>query len=226
MPKSTRETSNTMAVPANPKIYHITHVKNLSSIIADGVLWSDRQRLDRAVDPTIVGIEGIKKRRLEELEVKCHPGTKVGEYVPFYLCPRSVMLYVIFRHNHPDITYAEGQGPVLHLQADLREVVAWANANDHAWAFSDRNAGAYVASFFNDIGRIGDLNWDAIQSNNFRDQPIVKEGKQAEFLLYDSFPWELVEHIGVHNAGIEAQVRKALNGVARPTVRVEPTWYY
>ncbi len=36
----------------------------------------------------------IKRRRVEELEVDCHPGTKVGDYVPFYFCPRSVMLFV------------------------------------------------------------------------------------------------------------------------------------
>jgi len=52
--------------------------------------------------------------------VKCHPGTKVGQYVPFYFCPRSIMLYILHRGNHPDLDYREGQGPILHLQADSR----------------------------------------------------------------------------------------------------------
>lgn len=30
-----------MPVPANPKIYHITHVDNLASIVADGCVWPD-----------------------------------------------------------------------------------------------------------------------------------------------------------------------------------------
>jgi hypothetical protein len=33
----------------------------------------------------------IKRRRLEELEVHCYPGTRVGQYVPFYFCPGSVI---------------------------------------------------------------------------------------------------------------------------------------
>jgi len=37
----------------------------------------------------------IKARRLYDLEVDCHPGTKVGEYVPFYFCPWSIMLYLL-----------------------------------------------------------------------------------------------------------------------------------
>jgi hypothetical protein len=70
----------------------------------------------------------IKRRRLEELEVDCHPGTKVGAYVPFYLCPRSMMLFLLHKGNHVDLTYTGGQRPIVHLQADLRRVVEWAES--------------------------------------------------------------------------------------------------
>ena len=74
--------------PKNPKIYHSTHLNNLPQIV-DSVLWSDAERIRRALNCTIVGMSEIKRRRLEELEVDCHLCTKVGEYVPFYFCPRS-----------------------------------------------------------------------------------------------------------------------------------------
>ncbi len=51
------------------------------------------------------------------MEVKCHPGTKVGEYVPFYFCPRSVMLYILYMGNHPELGYRGGQAPIVHLSA-------------------------------------------------------------------------------------------------------------
>jgi hypothetical protein len=85
-------------VPANPKIYHITHIDNLLKIVTAGCIWSDRQRLKQGFECEVVGMPTIKKRRLEEIEVSCVPGTKVGDYVPFYLCPRSVMLYRRARH--------------------------------------------------------------------------------------------------------------------------------
>src|ERR1035441_9461886 len=56
----------------------------------------DAERIRRAVNCTIVGMSEIKRRRLEELDVHCHPGTKVGEYVPFYFCFRSIMLFLLY----------------------------------------------------------------------------------------------------------------------------------
>jgi len=69
--------------PAQPKIYHITHVENLPSIVADGGLVSDATMIARGGPAAAIGMSNIKRRRVEELGVDCHPGTKVGDYVPF-----------------------------------------------------------------------------------------------------------------------------------------------
>ena len=86
-----------MLVPTEPKIYHIVHVDRLTSIISDGYLWSDAETRRRGVGRTGIGMDRIKKRRLEELTLSSHPDLFVGDCVPFYFCPRSVMLYLIFR---------------------------------------------------------------------------------------------------------------------------------
>lgn len=214
------------ALPANPKIYHITHVDNLAAIAAAGRLWSDRARMDQRLACSLVGMSRIKQRRLEEIEVDCHAGTKVGEYVPFYFCPRSIMLYILHMGNSPDITYSGGQTPIVHLRADLNAVIAWAESEKRRWACSDRNAGARVASFFKRRQDLNKINWPAVANTDFRDA-LVKEGKQAEFLLYESFPWPLVEAIGVRNEAIRVKVQSALRAAShRPPVTVEPTWYY
>ncbi len=111
-------------IPARPKIFHITHASNLQRIIEEGALWSDAQRITQKLETKIVGMSTIKQRRLEELVVSCHSGTKVGEYVPFYFCPRSIMLYILHQGNHPDLDYSEGQEPIIHLQADLHDTIA------------------------------------------------------------------------------------------------------
>ena len=99
-----------------------------------------------------IGMTEIKRRRLYEIAVSCHPGTTVGEYVPFYFCPRSIMLYIISMGNHPDIAhYRGGPGPIVHLQVDLESAVKWANQQKIRWAFSDRNAGSYLADFYNSL---------------------------------------------------------------------------
>lgn len=162
--------------PSQPQIYHITHVDNLESIARRGEIWSDGLCRNNNLGNKQVGMSAIKARRLFELEVDCHPGTKVGEYVPFYFCPRSIMLYLLYRGNHPDLTYTGGQRPLVHLEADLHEVIEWADSNGVRWAFSDRNAGIRYACFYNDVNKFDRLDWNAIAATDFRD-PIVKEGK-------------------------------------------------
>jgi hypothetical protein len=212
--------------PKYPKIYHITHVDNLRDIVTTGGLLSDAEMIRRGGPGQTIGLSGIKRRRVEELQVPCHPGTKVGDYVPFYFCPRSVMLYVIHCANHPELTYRGGQDPIVHFEADLHRVVAWANDNRVRWAFSLSNAGAYYTEFRSNLSDLHELDWDAIAARDFRD-PDVKECKQAEFLLYGYFPFVLVERIGVFNALIRDTVTQALAGGGyTPCIEVRAEWYY
>jgi len=212
--------------PARPKLYHITHVDNLSDIVADGGLLSDAAMIARGSPRRAIGMSGIKRRRVEELGVDGHPGTKVGDYVPFYFCSRSVMLFVIHCANHPELTYRDGQGPIVHLEADLRAVVQWAEDSGTRWAFSLSNAGAYYAEFRSRLDELDQLDWPANAATDFRPAE-VKERKQAEFLFHGRFPLELVERIGVLSADIQARAATALPGTRRrPAIEVRWEWYF
>lgn len=212
--------------PAHPKIYHITHVRNLSQIVEAGVLWSDAKRIEMQLDCDVVGMSHIKHRRLTEIEVSCHPGTFVGHYVPFYFCPRSIMLFILHRGNHPDLNYIEGQRPIVHLEADLRRVAEWADSEGRDWAFSLQNAGAYYARFHTGLDDLRRVKWSAVRATDFRDSAI-KEAKQAEFLVNERFPWDLVDTIGVRNESVRQQVVDAIEHAEhRPDVTVKTDWYY
>lgn len=212
--------------PVQPKIYHITHLDNLPSIVADGCVWSERKVLERKSSNMCIGMDSIKKRRLYEIEVSCHPGTMVGDYAPFYFCPRSVMLYIIHKRNHPNLAYNDGQGPVLHFTADLHTVVKWAEQNAISWAFTTSNAGAYYVDFHRNLGELGEVKWTAVAARDWH-APDVKEGKQAEFLVYERLPLELIEHIGVISSQVENAVKQVLSGSShQPPVTIEPAWYY
>mgnify|MGYP002654364216 CR=1 FL=1 len=212
--------------PAHPKIYHITHINNLASIASSMELISDANRINRGISCSLVGMSTIKQRRLEEIEVPCHSDTKVGQYVPFYFCPRSIMLYILHMGNHPDITYRDGQNQIIHLQADFYQVINWANANAVPWAFSNGNAGAFLTTFYNDPTQLDQIDWQAVTATDFRDAKI-KEGKQAEFLMFDVFPWTLIEKIGTINSIIGTKVKKTLaKAKHQPLITIEPDWYF
>src|SRR5437016_7051316 len=123
-----------------------------------------------------IGMAAIKKSRLT-LPLKCHKGDCVGDYVPFYFCPRSVMLYVIHQANHPELAYKGGQGPIVHLEADLHATVAWAQGVSRRWAFSLSNAGAAYSQFRASLSNLHEVNWPAVAANDWA-APEIKEGKQ------------------------------------------------
>ena len=124
-----------MLPPQEPKLYHILHVDRLPSVVRDRTLWSDAEIVRRNPAGTTIGMETIKQRRLKELTLRSHPGLHVGECVPFYFCPRSIMLYLIHQANDPGLTYRGGQAPIVHIEADLNETVAWAERSDSRLGF-------------------------------------------------------------------------------------------
>jgi len=219
-----------MTIPAKPKIYHIVHIDRLQAIIADQNLWCDAEIASRSPAGTIIGMNHIKQRRLSELNLTSHPDLHVGDCVPFYFCPRSVMLYLISQGNHGQLQYRGGQGPIIHLEADLHSVVEWANSNSRRWAFTLSNAGARHFEDRNNLLQLGDINWTAVQANRWSGNGIpssVSEQKQAEFLMEHSFPWHLVESIGVHSQPIHGQVMNTLPADGhRPHVEIRQAWYY
>ncbi|WP_316190478.1 MULTISPECIES: DUF4433 domain-containing protein [unclassified Bradyrhizobium] len=213
-----------MSVPDQPKIYHIVHIDRLASIVADGFLWSDGAMVQRQGVGTTIGMSKIKARRLNELSLSCHPDLRVGHCTPFYFCPRSVMLYLIHRRND-ELAYKGGQDPIVHLEADLHATIAWANENGRRWAFTLSNAGAYYFEDRCDLANLGDVNWDAVEARQWAGGR--KEGKQAEFLIEKSFPWHLVERIGVSSKAFVQSASHAMQGAChRPQIEIRADWYY
>ncbi len=211
------------APPAAPRIYHIVHVDRLAPIIADGALWCDAEVKRRRSPGTTIGMSEVKRRRLGN-PLPSYPDLHVGDCVPFYFCPRSVMLYVIHKANHPELQYRGGQGPIVHLEVDLHEAVDWADRHGRRWVFTLSNAGS---SYFEDrccLGRLTDLDWRAIEATEW---VRCKEQKQAEFLVEESFPWRLIQRVCVHSLSAQRLACKAVAAADhRPPVEVESEWYY
>ena len=165
----------------------------------------------------------IKQRRLR-LRLDSRPGLHVGDCVPFYFCPRSVMLYVIHQANHVSLNYRGGQDSIIHLEADLRTTVEWAEEQQHRWAFTSSNAGSFYFDDFCDLESLHEVDWEAVASRDWRN---YKHGKQAEFLIEGRFPWSLVTRIGVLSRRVFQQTKTVLAGAEhKPPVETKPRWYY
>jgi hypothetical protein len=202
--------------PDQTLIYHITDVENLPGILAGGGLHSDAAMAQR--NPAVIGYAHIKQRRMTQIRVDCCDGRFVGEFVPFYFCPRSPMLFTVNRGN-------TGRPPgcqrtIVHLVSTLAAGIG----QNRPWAISDGNAGAFHATFSADLAALAELDWAAIRATQWQGRT---HQKSAEFLLADFFDWSGFHAVGCHNDETARQVRNILADFAhRPTVSVEPNWYY
>lgn len=219
-----------MRPPDQPKVYHIVHVDRLESILSDGCLWSDAMVQSRHCPGTTIGMSSIKNRRLNENFLTCYPDLKVGDCVPFYFCPRAIMLYMIHKANDPELTYRSGQNDILHLECDLRKCVEFTERRGKRWAFTLSNAGSCYFEDRSDLEQLHEINWAAVRATQWSGTGVdaaFKEGKQAEFLIEERLPWGLIERIGIKSQSIYQKVSRILAGKEyRPRLEICPGWYY
>jgi len=146
----------------------------------------------------------------------------VGDYVPFYFSPRSPMLYAINRGAVEG--YTEGQKPVIYLRATVEAVVE----GHLSWVFTEGHADMLFTDFFDDLKDLAKVDWDLMKAtywNDTDDDPDRKRRRQAEFLVQNFFPWELVSYIGVYDRSIAETVGEIIKG-GSPEVGVQRGWYY
>lgn len=206
-------------------VYHITHLDNISSIIEDGYIYSDQILNNSNSLTTIIGMSKIKKRRLLENRLRLYPELFVGDCVPFYFNNRMPMLYLMKQNNHPEMSYSGGQEPIVHLVFDMNKIVKWAEKNGKHWLFTDSNAGSSKFNEFNNLSDIHSLNWVAIYAMQWKS---CIEMKQAEFLVQDYIPINLIESIGTYSAYYRRSLKEILKNTAFEDMKitVETSWYY
>ena len=207
------------------KIYHITHISNLQSIIETGGLWCDSHVTSNGVTVKGIAHEHIKERRRRRT-VDVNPGGNLCDYVPFYFCPRSPMLYSIHKGNVE--CYRGGQDNILHLEAQIDQVVQ----RGLSFVFTDGHAEMTISRFYTDLCDLDVIDWDLMQSTWWNDTlefPDRKRRRQAEFLVQYFFPWELISKIGVRLVRIQTQVQSIIEQTTKfphPIVEQELDWYY
>lgn len=199
------------------------HIDKLDSVLRSGGLLPDSEVMKHQLAGTVIGMNHIKQRRLNELRLQSYPNLYVGQCVPFYFCPRSVMLFLIDRKNI-ELLYTCGQAPVIHLEADFHKTIDWAAKWSFRWAFTLGNAGAKLFEDRADVNLLHELDWAAINATNWKD---CRDAKQAEFLVERGFPWPLVERIGVYDQERYTMVMERLQHEQhKPIVSIEKNWYY
>ena len=205
-------------------IYHITHINNLPTILTDKVLRCDAERVKRGYNTANIAHEHLKQRRFT---TAVPIGTKgfLADYAPFYFCNRSPMLCAISKGG---VTGSENAQPnIIYFVSSVERVI---KEGGRSWCFSDGHGIDKLTEFYDDPKELVNIDWGLIDAwdwrNTLADNDRVRK-KQAEFLVYQSFPIAWVEKIAVYSEEQKKSVESTLaqHSYKIPVV-IEKKWYY
>lgn len=203
--------------------YRITHIQNLPLIIRTGLVC---KRYAGASDNYInIGNKEIIGVRVET-PVKIEGYGSVGDYVPFYFTPRSMMLYNIVTGFREPVVPKLPRQDILVIRCLISEL-----SKLDQWFFTNGQANdKATAGHFDDLKYLDEIDWECIQHSNFTkndgdyDRP---RRYQAEFLIHKFVPLGKIESLNVYNQPAADHVNKILNlaGIEMD-VHITPNYFF
>lgn len=149
----------------------------------------------------------------------------IGEYVPFYFTPKSVMLYnIISGYRHP-VVQKRDQSEILVVRCLIEEL-----AELPRWFFTDGQGNDIATNHYNDLDSLDRVDWPCIQNSNFSkgegdyDRP---RRYQAEFLVSGEVPLARIESLNVYDQRTADRITQELanNNVNLP-VNVQRQYFF
>lgn len=210
-------------VPNPIKIFHITHGRNLQSILKNKGLYAYNALKQKSVGYEDISYGDVQEKRARTIVI-VPPGGSLHDYVPFYFAPQSPMLYTINQGNVEQ--YHDGQPPIIYLATTV-DCVEQLNLT---YAFSDGHGIIRISRFFNQRNDFNKVDWDIMEAQYWADTDLDNDRsrrRQAEFLVHNYFPWEAVMFIGTYNEAAARRVHEIIkNEQHQPQVECRREWYY
>jgi len=210
-------------VPEPTPIYRIMHIDNLSLVLQRNALLCGNEIKRLGLHYKSIGYMQLTRDRSQRL-VTCSERGTLTDYVPFYFCPRSPMLYCIDRGTVP--TYTEGQEPIIYLQSTVESIIQ----HNRPFFFTNMHSYLTIAQQYDDINNLEMLEWEVIDSQswaNTNEDPNRRAKKQAEFLVHNHVPWSSILKVGVYSERYRQDVLSILRQYnVNTSVAVQTGWYY
>lgn len=197
----------------------MTHIDNIPHILQYGITHKSSPNSNSNYK-TIGDISIISKRESETRMTVDGIEFIPGDYIPFYFFARMPMLYNIQHGYHVEKVSPED---IVYMIVPISTIIT---SPERVYFFSDGHAISNMTSFYSskDIDRIDDiLDKDAIRNDKWGDDYVIKERKQAEFLVKGDIPFSSVEMICCYN---EVVKQKLLSMGVNCDIKVVPSAYY
>ena len=191
-------------------LYHITHVRNMPSILEHGLLSHNDVHQFR-ISYIDISDPKVQRRRTK----KTPRGCAIHDYVSLYFNARNAMLYRIQNNmQYQDIS-------ILRMDRQLLEV-------DGA-VFTDENAASTSSVFFDCPRNLNKLYWECIHARHpWKMYPRGKSIRCAEVLVPGPIPIDRVQYIVVKDLEAKSRISNTLidHGGIRERVVVDPKLFF
>lgn len=213
-----------MSIPRPTPIFRILQIDNLEVCLNRGGFHAPNHVPDDKLNYRTIHNAEIQDVR-RQINIPCGQGGTVHDYVSFYFGPRSPMLYQL--HTGRVEGYNKGQEPIIYMVSTVEEIVN----RGLNFVFSDGHGIANWTEWFNDSQSLNKVDWDIVYANLWKDtidDMDRQRRKQAEFLIYQFCPFEVITEIGVLNDAMEQKVEEVLHkfGIKSLLVNTHSDWYY
>jgi ssDNA thymidine ADP-ribosyltransferase, DarT len=202
------------------RIFRITHRDNVPWILDHGLHAANGD----VIDPNFRNIGNpdlIGKRNHRVVQVG--PRGTLGDYIPFYFTPFSIMMFNIRTgYNVRKVPNEE----IVILVSSLHRVAEM----QIPFVFTDQHAYPLMAGYFADLKDLDHVDWDLLNCRDFRhdpDDPGKKERYQAEALIWRHLPVQGLLGICSYAEAVDAEIRAELakRKIEMQTV-VQRNWYF
>jgi ssDNA thymidine ADP-ribosyltransferase, DarT len=210
-----------MAIPATIWLYRITHIHNMEYDLQHGLCISKSP--DANPDYWQIGDSTLISYR-KELAAPDPPGGTLADYIPFYLGPRSPMLFQIATGWEDIQKYA--QENIIYYISSVPKI------KEHGleYFFTDGHARSSTSVPYTDDKDFEKLDWHTIYAELWKSDETDlrrKEKKQSEFLIKGHVPVSCIQYIGVYNKTAEQKVLALLTNLQLSIpVRINPSRLY
>ncbi len=207
--------------PESAYIFRITHINNLPWILDHGLHCQH----DSPADPNFVpiGMPDLIRRRATR-SVPHGPGGTLGDYVPFYFTPWSIMLLNIKTGYHNVIKRPNHEIAILVSSLyRLQEIgIRFVFTNSHAYL--------QESEYFEDMSDLNRIDWDLLRRRDFQrvpDDPGKVGRYQAESLAYKHVPIEGLLGITCYDGTVKQRIENEVHSRGLSVkIKAIPGWYF
>ena len=203
--------------------YRICHIRNLPHLLKHGICTKSHPN----ADPNYISIGNTSIISVRDsTPVKIPDYGNIGDYVPFYFTPKSMMFYNIITGYQDPLVPKQNKEDIIVIRCLISDL-----CQAGKFFFTDGQANVKsLTNHYNNLNDLDKIDWDIIQKGDFKKEEADTDKQrryQAEFLVHSHVPVNLIQSINVYNnkAFTFVQTELAKTTIIKPVFIQKPYFF-